>query len=154
MINPLDALSALSQAQIPGMGTTMPTVPTSPAGVNFQTISPTTQGAPVSEGFQNLLQPTQPTAGLTAPTTSMLAPLSSAGGDPGTWGHMVQRMVMDVNSQQQTAAAKVEDVLKGGPTPIHDAMVSTEEASLSFELLAEMRNKVVDAYQQVMQMQV
>ena len=44
--------------------------------------------------------------------------------------------------------------LKGGPTPVHEAMVATEEASLSFDFLAEMRNKVVDAYQQVMQMQV
>jgi len=66
----------------------------------------------------------------------------------------VQQMVLDVNSQQQTASAKVADVLKGGPTPVHDAMVSTEEASLSFEMLAEMRNKIVDAYQQIMQMQV
>jgi len=33
-------------------------------------------------------------------------------------------------------------------------MIASEEASLSFELLATMRNKVVDAYNNVMQMQV
>jgi len=33
-------------------------------------------------------------------------------------------------------------------------MVATEEANLSFELITEMRNKVVEAYQQIMQMQV
>jgi flagellar hook-basal body complex protein FliE len=33
-------------------------------------------------------------------------------------------------------------------------MIASEEASLSFGLLSEMRNKVVEAYQQVMQMQV
>jgi flagellar hook-basal body complex protein FliE len=59
-----------------------------------------------------------------------------------------------VNAKQQTAAQKVTDVLQGGPTPVHDAMVATEEASLSFEFLGEMRNKMVEAYQQVMQMQV
>jgi flagellar hook-basal body complex protein FliE len=37
---------------------------------------------------------------------------------------------------------------------VHQAMISTEEASLSFEMLSEMRNKLVDAYQQIMQMQV
>jgi flagellar hook-basal body complex protein FliE len=67
---------------------------------------------------------------------------------------MVQQMVMDVNNQQQNAAAKVSDVLRGGPTPVHEAMVATEEASLGFTFLSEVRNKVVDAYQQVMQMQV
>ena len=61
---------------------------------------------------------------------------------------------MDANSKQQTAAQQVTDVLRGGPTPVHQAMISTEEASLSFEFLNEMRNKLVDAYQQVMQMQV
>ena len=77
-----------------------------------------------------------------------------SGGGASTWGHMVQQMVMDVNAKQADAAQKVTDVLNGGPTPVHQAMVATEEASLSFEFLAEMRNKVVESYQTVMQMQV
>jgi flagellar hook-basal body complex protein FliE len=136
MMNPLDALSALTHAQIPT------------AGINFQQTGPTVPGAPIGEGFQNLLQPAQ-----SAQATAPLASLGGADG-PTTWGHMAQQMVLDVNSKQQTAAQMVSDVLKGGPTPVHEAMVATEEASLSFEFLAEMRNKVVDAYQQVMQMQV
>jgi len=82
------------------------------------------------------------------------APAVGSGDGPTTWGHMMQQMVLDVNSKQQTAAAQVSDVLQGGPTPVHQAMISSEEASLSFEFLSEMRNKLVDAYQQVMQMQV
>jgi flagellar hook-basal body complex protein FliE len=144
MMNPLDALSALTHVQVPA----------ATGGINFQPTGPTTPGAPISEAFQNLLQPAQSTQPATAVAPDAgLAPLGG-GGSPATWGHMFQQMVLDVNSQQQTASAKVADVLKGGPTPVHDAMVSTEEASLSFEMLAEMRNKIVDAYQQVMQMQV
>jgi flagellar hook-basal body complex protein FliE len=67
---------------------------------------------------------------------------------------MVQQMVMDVNNKQADATSMVNDVLKGGPTPVHQAMIATEEASLSFEFLTEVRNKVLDAYNQVMQMQV
>jgi len=140
-MNPLDALSALSSsaATMPGVGA-LPTAPT----------VPTLPGAPVSEGFQ--IQPVT-AGGAAAPTSAATMPV--AGGDaPSTWGHMVQQMVMDVNSKQQTAAQKVADVLQGGPTPVHEAMVATEEASLSFEFVAEMRNKIVEAYQQVMQMQV
>jgi len=132
VINPLDALSALTQMQAPT------------AGVNaLPTGAPNT----VTENF-NLLQPAEATQ-TAAPATSV----GSAGG-PGTWGHMVQQMVLDVNAKQQTAAQKVSDVLQGGPTPVHEAMVATEEASLSFEFLAEMRNKVVESYQTIMQMQV
>ena len=139
MMNPLDALSALTHAQ-PGVG-----------AINFQPTGPTVPGAQIGEGFQNMLQPAQGLEGVQAPT-ALTAPSGIDG--PTTWGHMAQQMVMDVNSKQQTASQMVSDVLKGGPTPVHEAMVATEEAGLSFEFLAEMRNKVVDAYQQVMQMQV
>src|SRR5277367_6213752 len=111
-MNPLDALSALTHVQ----------VPTTTGGINFQPTGPTVPGAPVSESFQNLLQPTQAT-----PDVAPLASLGGSGG-PSTWGHMMQQMVLDVNSKQQTAAQKVSDVLQGGPTPVHQAMVASEEA--------------------------
>ena len=139
MINPLDALSSLTQAQ----GLT--------PGVGFQPTGPMPTGTtnPTSETF-NLLHPQAAAGQIIEPT---VAPISGSA-SPTTWGHMVQQMVMDVNSKQQNATDMVTDVLKGGSTPIHEAMVASEEASLSFQFLAEMRNKVVDAYQQVMQMQV
>ena len=133
-MTPIDALSALTQAQAPAAASGVSALPTVPTGN-------------ISEGFQNMLQPLQ---GVQAPSVASVG----ATGSPNTWGHMVQQMVLDVNSKQQNASQMVTDVLKGGPTPVHEAMVATEEASLSFEFVAEMRNKIVDAYQQVMQMQV
>jgi flagellar hook-basal body complex protein FliE len=131
-MSPLDALSALNLGAVQ-----MPVTATTPA----------VQGAPIGEGFQHMLDASP--VSVSAPT----AP-SVSGEGPSTWGHMVQQMVMDANTQQQSAAQKVTDVLRGGPTPVHEAMVATEEASLSFTFLSEVRNKVVDAYQQIMQMQV
>jgi len=137
-INPLDALSSLTQGQLGNMGALNANPPAGavPTGMT-----------PASESFSNLLG----TQG-TAPATSSVA--ATGGASPTTWGHMVQQMVMDVNTQQSNATSMVTDVLKGGPTPVHQAMVATEEASLSFEFLAEVRNKVLDAYNQIMQMQV
>ncbi len=137
-INPLDALSSLTQGQLGNMGALNANPPAGavPTGM-----------APVSESFGNLLG-----SQATAPSTSSVAATGAA--SPTTWGHMVQQMVMDVNSQQSNANTMVNDVLKGGPTPVHQAMVATEEASLSFEFLTEVRNKVLDAYNQIMQMQV
>jgi flagellar hook-basal body complex protein FliE len=134
-MNPLDALAGMTG----NMGSvSMPVTPT----------TPTMPGAPVGEGFSQMLGGVQPAG--TMPTVPSL----SAGDSAATWGHMAQQMVLDVSHQQQTAAAKVNDVLRGGPTPVHEAMIATEEAGLSFEFLAQVRNKLVDAYQQVMQMQV
>jgi flagellar hook-basal body complex protein FliE len=143
-MNPLDALSSLSSAG--GIGNLALNAPSTPG-------MPGMPGAPVTEGFSSLL----PSASSSTPAVASLnatPALESGGGSPSTWGHMVQQMVMDANSQQQSATAKVNDVLQGGPTPVHDAMIATEQASLSFEFLAEVRNKITDAYQQVMQMQV
>lgn len=142
MINPLDALSALTQqmqAPATGANAALPTVATNGVGApnavteNFSLLSPTATEVPQ----------------IASPTVS-----GGGVGGPSTWGHMVQQMVRDVNAQQQNATAMVTDVLKGGSTPVHQAMVATEEANLSFEFLTEVRNKVVEAYQQVMQMQV
>ncbi|HEX4140809.1 MAG TPA: flagellar hook-basal body complex protein FliE [Candidatus Methylacidiphilales bacterium] len=154
-INPLDALSALTQqAQLPNAGALN--------GVNTGAFNGAISGAlnanppagalpsgvtaPVSESFGNMLG--------TQGTTPVTSSAAAGGASPTTWGHMVQQMVMDVNNKQSDANAMVNDVLKGGPTPVHQAMVATEEASLSFEFLTEVRNKVLDAYNQIMQMQV
>jgi flagellar hook-basal body complex protein FliE len=135
-MNPLDALSGLTG----NLGSVnLPVTPTTPA----------MPGAPVGENVTQMLGGIQPAGSVPA-----LDPTAAAGGSPSTWGHMAQQMVLDVSNQQQNAAAKVNDVLRGGPTPVHEAMIATEEAGLSFEFLAQVRNKLVDAYQQVMQMQV
>ncbi|MEI9998740.1 MAG: flagellar hook-basal body complex protein FliE [Verrucomicrobiota bacterium] len=138
----LDPLSALTQIQLPANAATNPAGP-----IGSTPLGPT---APLGESFSNLLTPA------TDATASAAAPLvpASGGASPTTWGHMVHQMVMDVNAKQQDAASMVTDVLKGGPTPVHQAVIASEEASLSFTFLAEMRNKVIDAYNQVMQMQV
>ncbi|MFZ5806693.1 MAG: flagellar hook-basal body complex protein FliE [Verrucomicrobiota bacterium] len=74
--------------------------------------------------------------------------------EPTTWGQMLQRMAMDTNEVQNVAGEKIRDVLVGGSTPIHEAMVSMQEANVRFALLAEVRNKVVETYKEIMHMQV
>lgn len=127
--------------------------PTATAGASLPGEAALPHGAAtapgISEGFN--IPPIDAGSVNVSPVT---APSVGGVNGPTTWGHMVQQMVLDTNTKQQNATAMVNDVLKGGPTPVHQAMIATEEASLSFELLAEMRNKVVDAYNQVMQMQV
>jgi len=152
-MNPLDALSAATQGiQIPQ------------SGINFQPTSAIGAGPnltnPTGEAFQTMMSPAAQQSLATQAAQAVQAaqaPLtigSAGGAGPTSWGHMVQQMVMDVNAKQTDAAHKISDVLQGGPTPVHDAMIASQEAGLSMEFLGEMRNKIVDAYNQVMQMQV
>jgi len=42
----------------------------------------------------------------------------------------------------------------GGPVDLHDVMIAMEKADISLRLLVQVRNKALDAYQEIMRMQV
>ena len=48
----------------------------------------------------------------------------------------------------------VKDLATGGPTSLHDTMLALEKADLSFRLMMQDRNKIVEAYQEIVRMQV
>ena len=60
----------------------------------------------------------------------------------------------EVNQLQKESGESVERLVSGDITNIHDVMVAVEKASVSFELMMEVRNKVIEAYHEVMRMQV
>ena len=63
-------------------------------------------------------------------------------------------MVRDVNAKQATAGDAVQGVLAGENVPLHQAMIAVEEASVSFQLMVEVRNKLMESYQELMRMQI
>ena len=62
--------------------------------------------------------------------------------------------VADVNSLQSEAGKAVDRMVSGDAVDLHDVMVAVEKAKTSFELLMEIRNKTISAYQEIMRMQV
>jgi flagellar hook-basal body complex protein FliE len=62
--------------------------------------------------------------------------------------------VDSVNHQQVRADEMAARFAAGQVENVHDAMVSLEKASLSFKFMVEVRNKLLDGYQEVMRMQV
>ena len=65
----------------------------------------------------------------------------------------IREAVTDVDAQQQDAQQRVTDLLLGRGEDVHTAMLSVERAELSFQLMMQLRNKVVAAYQEVARMQ-
>jgi flagellar hook-basal body complex protein FliE len=70
------------------------------------------------------------------------------------FAQMLKSSIAKVNDAQQAAGASAERAILGQETDLHRVMIAQEEASITFELLMEVRNKLLEAYQQVMQMQV
>jgi len=58
-----------------------------------------------------------------------------------------------VDQLQGTAEQKVSALLNGSGMDVHGAMIAVEEADLSFQLMMQVRNKIVQAYQEISRMQ-
>ena len=72
----------------------------------------------------------------------------------GGFNGKIQSALESVSAAERDADLKVQDVASGGDTPIHELMVATTKASLSVDLLVQTRNRAVEAYQEIMRMQV
>ncbi len=70
------------------------------------------------------------------------------------FGDLLKNAVEAVNAMQHEAGRLEEAVAKGENVNIHQAVIAGEKAGLSFQLLMQVRNKMVEAYQEVMRMQV
>lgn len=69
------------------------------------------------------------------------------------FANLISDAIGDVNSLQQQAGNAVRGLITGSGVDVHQAMIATEKASMSFELALAVRNKAVQAYQQVMGLQ-
>ncbi len=59
-----------------------------------------------------------------------------------------------VNELQNRADKSIEKLISGEAKDIHQVMVAAEEATISFQLMMELRNKILEAYHEVMRIQV
>jgi flagellar hook-basal body complex protein FliE len=66
----------------------------------------------------------------------------------------LQTSLEQVNRLQLEADATINGLANGKRTDIHQTMIAVEKASVSFELLMQIRNKVISAYDKIMRTQV
>ena len=67
---------------------------------------------------------------------------------------LLNSKIGDVNDLQFEADKLVADLVKGKTDNVHEVLVAVNEADLSFRLMMEVRNKLVEAYEEVMRMQI
>ena len=67
---------------------------------------------------------------------------------------LLGKFVSEVNGQQLNAASQVNALQSGQNVPLHQAVIAMEEAGVSFQLMVEVRNKLLESYQEIMRMQI
>ena len=68
------------------------------------------------------------------------------------FGKMLTDSLKQVNRLQVEADSSINDLATGKQPDIHRTMIAMEKASISFEMLMQIRNKVISAYDKIMRM--
>ena len=80
-------------------------------------------------------------------------PSSNETKDSGFAAHLGQQ-IDEVNRMLNSADQKNMEVVTGKSENLHDAMITFEKDETALKLLTQVRNKAIDAYQEIMRMQV
>src|ERR1700733_2436682 len=70
------------------------------------------------------------------------------------FGGMLEGLVSMVDGKQAQADALTTNVLLGQTGQLHQSVIAMQEASVSLSLMVQVRNKLVESYQELMRMQV
>jgi flagellar hook-basal body complex protein FliE len=82
-----------------------------------------------------------------APPAAPAAPQAAAGAEP--FKNLLLEAIDQVNTMQSQANAAVEQLVTGGDVNPAEVLTSLQKADMSFRLMLQIRNKLVQAYQEV-----
>ncbi len=93
---------------------------------------------------------------LTGRSTEMVHQEAGAevGGNSPTFARMLEKSLEDVNTQQHQANTAINELVAGKNKNIHETMLVLERADASLKMAMQVRNKILDAYREIMRMQV
>lgn len=77
----------------------------------------------------------------------------SAGNASTPFSELFNSSVNQISSLEEQARTAVDGLMTGSGVDVHQALIATQKASMAFELVLAVRNKAVQAYQNVMSMQ-
>jgi flagellar hook-basal body complex protein FliE len=73
---------------------------------------------------------------------------------PKSFADTLKSAIQDVNQAQQVADVKMQEIATGKNHNIPEVMIAAEKADISLKLMVQVRNKIIEAYQEIMKMQV
>ncbi|MCK4655830.1 MAG: flagellar hook-basal body complex protein FliE [candidate division Zixibacteria bacterium] len=95
----------------------------------------------------NPIQVNIPSQIVDLPSLGKTNKIQEEGGE--SFGQMLKSFVQDVNALQHNSGDIENKFLTGEVTDVHQVMLAAEEASVAFELLMEIRNKLLESYKEI-----
>jgi len=71
---------------------------------------------------------------------------------PTSFGETLKRYIDDANDLQISADRDIQRIIAGEDIDAHEVMNAVEKASISFEMVMEIKNKMLEAYREVVRM--
>jgi flagellar hook-basal body complex protein FliE len=66
---------------------------------------------------------------------------------------ILKQALQEVNAAQDTSQQEARNLISGNSTDMHTAILAVQKADVSFQMMMAVRSKLVDAYREVMRMQ-
>ncbi len=95
----------------------------------------------------NPIQVNIPSQIVDLPSLGKTNKIQEEGGE--SFGQMLKSFVQDVNALQHNSGDIEKKFITGEVTDVHQVMLAAEEASVAFELLMEIRNKLLESYKEI-----
>jgi len=95
-------------------------------------------------------------AAIQEPSLAPAAGVAGVAGSPGPAGFssLVTEGIGQVNEQLMAGQVQLQQLASGAPVNLHQVMIGLEESRMQFQLLMQVRNRLLEGYQEVMRMQV
>lgn len=71
-----------------------------------------------------------------------------------TFSSVLEQAVQEVDQKIKTSGEEQVKLMTGQTNNIHQAMIAMQESGVAFSLMVEVRNKLVESYQELMRMQI
>ncbi|WP_342534073.1 flagellar hook-basal body complex protein FliE [Lysinibacillus sp. FSL K6-0057] len=71
-----------------------------------------------------------------------------------SFANSLKEAIAKVNDQQITSDKYTQKLIKGEDVELHEVMIASQKASITLNATIEVRNKVIEAYQEIMRMSV
>ena len=119
---------------------------------HYKTLPPEQELAAVG---QALSDPFKNIDGVSSFDFQTISPGESVGiQSSGALSNSVGEFIRDVDAMSKRAESARASLLSGKSNNLHQAMLASQEAGVAFSLMVEMRNKVLETYQELMRLQV
>ncbi len=71
-----------------------------------------------------------------------------------SFGQVLRDAITTTNDLQKQSSQEIQKLMAGETQDLHETMIAVQKADLSFQMMMQVRNKLLQAYQEIMRMQV